>query len=161
MNISWFGSSWIVCLLIVVFWIPLEGSVAINSPEIDVVECNAWGGITFLTCDLNDPVNWICWWMSHLLPYHVSITHATAFLQLISSTGGIQFKVLTTLPMTISYFLLEFKDFRTKIENLKQHIGRNIQHVTFRRFVTSLVQKLMLLEVYKNCKSSHYKSVCT
>ena len=43
-----------------------------------------------------------------------------------SYTGVIQFKVLTTLPMTISFFLLEFNGFwdkklKSKMTNCKRH----------------------------------------
>ena len=59
------------------------------------------------------------------------------------STGRIQFKVLPTLPMNIYHpFFLDLKVSRTKIENL---IGRDINSVTFGKFVTSLVQKLKIL----------------
>ena len=41
------------------------------------------------------------------------------------------------------------------IENLKWQIGRDINHVTFGKCVTLLVQKLKILGVYKNCKSRY------
>ena len=41
------------------------------------------------------------------------------------STGRIQFKVLTTLPITISSFLLDLRDSRAKIKILKQQIRRH------------------------------------
>ena len=43
----------------------------------------------------------------------------------------------------------------TKIENLKQQIWRDINHVTFTKYVTSFVQKLKILGVYKNCMSRY------
>ena len=48
---------------------------------------------------------------------------------------------------------------RTKIGNLKWQIGRDINPVTFGKFVTSLVQKLKILGFYKNCKSSYWLQV--
>ena len=50
-------------------------------------------------------------------------------------------------------FLLNLRFFRTNIENLKQQIGRDINRITFRKFLTSLVQKLKILGVYQNCES--------
>ena len=41
---------------------------------------------------------------------------------------------------------LNLRVFRTKIENLKHQIRRDIIQVTFQKFVTSLVQKLKILE---------------
>ena len=38
----------------------------------------------------------------------------------------------------------------TKIENLKWQVGEDINFVTFRKFVTPLVQKLEILGVHKN-----------
>ena len=49
-----------------------------------------------------------------------------------SVTGAIQFKVLTTLTIT----------FMIKFENLKWWFGGDIILLTFRKFVTTLVQKL-------------------
>ena len=65
-----------------------------------------------------------------------------------------QFKVLTILPVTISSFHLEFlRVSRTNIEHVTQQIGRDINRITFRKFVTPLVQKLKILGVYQNCES--------
>ena len=64
----------------------------------------------------------------------------------------IQFKVLTTLPLL-------FKGLWEKIENLKQQMGKDINDVTFGKFVTSLVQKLKILEVYKNCNSRYWLQI--
>ena len=50
---------------------------------------------------------------------------------------------------------------RTKIENLRWQFGEEINCVIFGKFVTSLVQTLMLLGVHKNgSQGSDYKSVC-
>ena len=55
-----------------------------------------------------------------------------------STTGLIQSKVMTTLP-------LKFKGLWDEIENLKQQTGRDINHVTFRNFVPLFIQKFKIL----------------
>ena len=58
-------------------------------------------------------------------------------------TGRIQFKVSTDY---ITKEFLNLRVFRTKIGNLKQQIRKDIIQVNyFRKFVTSLVQKLKIL----------------
>ena len=54
-------------------------------------------------------------------------------------TDVIQFKVLTALPIKSS------RASRAKIENLKWQIGGDIIPLTFRKFVTLLVQQLKIL----------------
>ena len=44
-----------------------------------------------------------------------------------------------------NYFFLNLRVSRTKIYNLKRQIGGDIIPLTFRKFVTSLVQKLKIL----------------
>ena len=56
-------------------------------------------------------------------------------------------------------FFLNLRVSRTKNGNLKSQTGRDINPVTFGKFVTSLVQKLKILGFYKNCKSSYWLQV--
>ena len=85
---------------------------------------------------------------------------AVFFINIIYTQVGFNLKVLTTLPMTIYRpFFLNLKISRTKIGNLKWQIERDINPVTFAKFVTSLVQKLKILGFYKNCKSSYWLQV--
>ena len=56
-------------------------------------------------------------------------------------------------------FFLNLRVSRTKIENLKRQSGRDFNKVIFRKFVTSLVQKLKILGVYKNCKSRYWLQI--
>ena len=50
----------------------------------------------------------------HIIDYLDGIASLSVYT---TNTGRIQFKVLTTLPMTTSSFLLEFKGFWDKIVN--------------------------------------------
>ena len=47
-------------------------------------------------------------------------------------------------------FFLNLRVSRTKIENLKQQIRKDINHVTFQKFVTLLVQNFKDIESLQN-----------
>ena len=70
-----------------------------------------------------------------------------------SNSSLVQFGFSSVHCQRLYYlFFLNLRVSRTKIENLKQQIKRDINHITFRKFVTLLVEKLKVLTVYKNCK---------
>ena len=53
-------------------------------------------------------------------------------------------------------FFLNLRVFRTKIENLKWQIGRDIIPLSFWKFVTSKVKKLKILRGNKNCEFRYW-----
>ena len=86
------------------------------------------------------------WSLGSLVLIHTQRYKKIAAVVCTLDTGGIQFKVLTTLPLTNRPFFLNLRVSRTKIENLKRQIGRDIKHVTFIIFVTLLVQDIRSLQ---------------
>ena len=119
--------------------------------------------------------------LSHSGSANTCEIHAVAFFAVfvwLPFTGLWQWSLEEPLPMLIRYwfasriqfnywlhcqwlyhpFFLNLSVSRTKIDNLKWQIGRKINHVTFGKFATSLVQNLkILLGVYKKCWCWLYK----
>ena len=77
--------------------------------------------------------------VSSISSWHSSVGRAFAYDRPDDSTGVIQFVVLNTLPILSSWIK---KVSGTTIKNLRWKLGGEIIWVTFRKFLTSLVQKL-------------------